>query len=128
MSKSPEIKIAEQLVNLTESHWFNPAILGRILSDQPYYTLDRIMELVAHIIRNQSIRHSQEAERNGNTTEGLLLANELEKHIQTIRKQYQFKNLSLPKTEEEAGKFIKSLPELDKSKTRYSWLHDNQGI
>ncbi len=128
MSKSPEMKIAEQIANLTENHWFNPAVLGRILSDQPYYTLDRIMELVAHIIRNQSIKHQQEAERNGNTTEGLLLAQELEKHIQVIRKQYQFKNLKLPKTAEEAGKFVKSLPELDRSKTRYSWLHDTNSI
>jgi hypothetical protein len=128
MSKTPEMKVAEQLVNLTENYWFNPAILGRILSEQPNYTLDRIMELVAHIIRNQSIRHQQEAERNGNTTEGLLLAQELEKHIQLVKTQYKFKNIKLPKNEEEAGKFIKSIPQIDKSKTRYSWLHDIQGI
>ena len=128
MSKSPEMKIAEQLANLTESHWFNPAVLGRILADQPYYTIDRIMELVAHIIRNQSIKHEQEAERNGNTTEGLLLAHELQKNIDTIRKQYQFKNIKLPNNPKEAAAFVKSLPEIDRSKTRYSWLHDSNNI
>ena len=95
MSTTPEMKVAEQLANLTESHWFNPAVLGRMLSEQPYYTIDRIMELVAHIIRNQSIKHQQEAE-NGNTTEGLLLAQELNKHIKNIKKQYRFKNIKLP--------------------------------
>jgi hypothetical protein len=95
MSTTPEMKVAEQLANLTESHWFNPAVLGRVLSEQPYYTIDRIMELVAHIIRNQSIKHQQEAE-NGNTTEGLLLAQELNKHIKNIKKQYRFKNIKLP--------------------------------
>jgi len=96
MSKSPEMKIAEQLASLTENHWFNPAILGRMLAEQPYYTIDRLMELVAHIIRNQSIKHEQEAE-GGNTTEGLLLAHELQKNINTIKKQYKFKNIKLPK-------------------------------
>ena len=96
MSTTPEMKVAEQLANLTESHWFNPAVLGRMLSEQPYYTLDRIMELVAHIIRNQSIKHKIEAEA-GNTTEGLLLAHELHTQIQLIKKQYKFKNIKLPK-------------------------------
>lgn len=96
MSTSPEMKAAEQLANLTENHWFNPAVLGRMLSEQPYYTIDRIMELVAHIIRNQSIKHQREAE-NGNTTEGLLLAHELHNQMQLIKKQYKFKNLKLPK-------------------------------
>ena len=95
MSTTPELKVAEQLTNLMESHYFNPAVLGRRLSDQPYYTLDRVMELVAHIVRNQSVKHKAEAE-NGNTTEGLLLANELNIHIQKIQKKYKFKNINLP--------------------------------
>jgi hypothetical protein len=126
--KTPEEKVIEQIANLAESHWFNPAVFGRQLSEQPYYTLDRIMEMVAHIIRNQSIKHKHEAE-NGNTTEGLLLANELDKYMQLIKQQYQFKNLKLPQTAEEQKKFIKSLPEIDSSKnTRYSWVnHEYHG-
>jgi hypothetical protein len=125
MSKTPESKVAEQIANLAESHWFNPAVFGRLLSDQPYYTLDRIMEVVAHIIRNQAIKHKQEAEK-GNTTEGLLLANELDKHIHLIKQQYQFKNLKLPQTAEEQKKFIKSLP--NQNTHRYSWSEDKANI
>lgn len=95
MSNTPESDIANKLTNLTESHWFNPAVFGRELSNQPFYTLDRIMEMVAHIIRNTSVRHKQEAE-GGNTSEGLLLANELNQHIKLVKKQYGFKNIKLP--------------------------------
>jgi hypothetical protein len=97
MSKTPETKVVEQIANLTESHWFNGAILGRQLSEQPLYTLDRIMEMVVHILRNQSIRHKKEAEKNGITSEGLLLANELYNKLEVIKKQYNFTNLKLPK-------------------------------
>jgi hypothetical protein len=96
MSNTPETKVVEQIANLAESHWFNGAILGRQLAEQPLYTLDRIMEMVVHILRNQSIRHKQEAE-NGITSEGLLLANELYNKIGIIQKQYNFTNLKLPK-------------------------------
>jgi hypothetical protein len=122
MSTTPEMKVAEQLANLAESHWFNPAVLGRKLSDQPYYTLDRVMELVVHIIRNQSVKHKLEAE-NGNTTEGLLLANELDKHIQVIKQQYQFKNLKLPASGGDPKKPNKSLPT-----SRYSWSEDKANL
>jgi hypothetical protein len=125
MSTTPEMKVAEQLANLAESHWFNPAVLGRKLSDQPYYTLDRVMELVAHIIRNQSIRHKSEAE-NGSTTEGLLLAHELDKHIQLIKQQYQFKNIKLPANAGEQKKIIKSLP--TPNTNRYSWSEDKANL
>jgi hypothetical protein len=96
MSTTPETKVVEQIANLTESHWFNGAILGRQLSEQPLYTLDRIMEMVVHILRNQSIRHKKEAE-NGITSEGLLLANELYNKLEVIKTQYKFTNLRLPK-------------------------------
>jgi len=123
MSKSPEMKIAEQLANLTESHWFNPAVLGRMLSEQPYYTLDRIMELVAHIIRNQSIKHKHEAEKR-NTTEGLLLANELQKHIELIKTQYQFKNIKLPGNPKESAGFKNT----SNYSQRYSWSEDKANL
>lgn len=123
--KTPETKVAEQIANLAESHWFNAAVFGRLLSEQPYYTLDRIMEIVAHIIRNQSIKHKQEAEH-GNTTEGLLLAHELDKQIQIIKQQYQFKNIKLPQTAEEQKKFIRSLPE--QNTYRYSWSQDSANL
>ena len=122
--KTPEQKAIEQLANLAESHWFNPAIFGRQLSEQPFYTLGRLMEMVAHIIRGQAIRHTKEIA--GDTTEGLLLAYELDKHIQLIKKKYKFKNIKLPQSTEERKQFLKSLPEPTVS--RYSWTQDKANL
>lgn len=119
---TPENKVAEQIANLTESHWFNPAVLGRQLSEQPYYTLDRIMELVVHILRSQSIKHEQEAD-NGNTTEGLLLAHELYNQIEVIRKQYKFKNLKLPIAPKKSA-----ANKTPNQSNKYSWSEDKAHI
>ena len=122
MSTTPEMKVAEQIANLTESHWFNPAVLGRMLSEQPYYTLDRIMELVVWILRSQSMKHEHEAEK-GTTTEGLLLAHELYNQIELISKQYQFKNLKLPINSKKSAAKIK--PNLS---NKYSWSEDKANL
>ena len=96
MSKSPEIKVAEQLVNLTETHWFNPGIMGHILAEQPHYTIDRIVELLANVIRHQAKRYRLDWEH-GQTSEGLHLANELNNAYNLIRDSYTWNNLDLPK-------------------------------
>ena len=93
MTITPEIKVAEQLVNLTESHWFNPATLARYMADQPIYTLDRIMELVAQIIHYQTNRYGLE-QVNGRTSEGLLLAAKLDKVVKSIK---HTEHIKLPK-------------------------------
>ena len=101
MSKTKEIKVAEQLVNLTDDHWFNPAILARYLTDQPFYTTDRIMELVAQIIRWQANRHNDELNtedgiyNSGLTSEGLFLANELSKTLDKLNKKYVWENIKI---------------------------------
>jgi hypothetical protein len=97
MNKTPEIKVAEALVNLTESHWFNPAILGRYLADQPYYTIDRIMEMIVYIIKEQSRRHDTEVVDNL-SSEGILLARELYECVRAYKEGREFKNLNLPKS------------------------------
>ena len=122
--KTPEEKVIEQIANLAESHWFNPAVFGRQLSEQPFYTLDRLMEMVVHIIRGQAIRHHNEI--SGDTTEGLWLANELDKHIQSLQKQYKFSNLKLPQTPKEQKKFLKNMP--DPTVSRYSWTQDKANL
>jgi hypothetical protein len=93
---TPETKVAEQLANLTESRWFNPASLGRYLADQPYYTIDRIMEMIVYIISNNAHRHDREMVK-GHTSEGLFLAGELNTLINEIKDKYVFDNLNLPK-------------------------------
>jgi len=127
MSKTPEIKVAEQITNLTENHWFNPAVMGRYLADQPFYTTDRIMELVIQIIHWQGKRHIDELDgerglyNSGETSEGLFLANELSKHIDKLKQAYVWENIQMPVNPAEV---IKNLPKVETQSYRYSWLHE----
>ena len=127
MSKTKEIKVAEDLVNLTEDHWFNAAILARYLTDQPFYTVDRIMELVAQIIRWQANRHNDELNtedgiyNSGQTSEGLFLANELNETLNRLIKTYKWENIKLPV---DPDKVIAKLPKVAEQSYRHSWLHD----
>ena len=90
-----ELKVAELLTNLTESHWFNPAVMARYLSNQPLYTIDRIMEMVVHIIKYQDNQYAVE-NQNGRTSEGLFLAHQLNKDLQVLAKKYKWENIQLP--------------------------------
>ena len=125
--KTREIKVAEQLVNLTEDHWFNPAILARYLTDQPFYTVDRIMELVAQIIRWEANRYTDELDtedgiyNSGLTSEGLFLANELNQTRNKLIKTYKWENIKLPV---DPDKVIAKLPKVAEQSYRHSWLHD----
>jgi hypothetical protein len=125
--KTREIKVAEALVNLTEDHWFNPAILARYLTDQPFYTVDRIMELVAQIIRWEANRYTDELDtedgiyNSGLTSEGLFLANELNETLNRLIKTYKWENIKLPV---DPDKVIRRLPKLEEQSYRHSWLHD----
>ena len=94
--KTPETKLAEQIVTAMENHYFNSSIVAHALADQPHHTIDRIVELIVKTIRYQAQRHHNDWE-NGRTSEGLFLANEINKSIQRITEHYTFNNLSLPK-------------------------------
>jgi len=94
--KTTEMKLAEAIADETDDHYFNSSIVAHSLADQPYHTIDRIMEMIVKTIRYQAQRHNNDWE-NGRTSEGLFLANELNNYIQEITKKYQFNNLSLPK-------------------------------
>ena len=126
--KTREIKVAEQLVSLTEDHWFNPAILARYLTDQPYYTVDRIIELLAQTINRYAARHNDELDtedgiyNSGMTSEGLFLANELNKTLNELINTYKWENIKLPA---DPDKIIRRLPKVEEQSYRHSWLHDN---
>lgn len=122
--KTPEYKIAEQLVNLTESQWFNPAVFGRVLSEQPHYTTDRIMEMIVHTIKQLSIRYDNDLEH-GQTSHGLVLANEMHYAINSIRELEDLSNLKLPTS---AKSYTKSLPEPPSQEYRYSFIHGKQNM
>lgn len=135
--KTKEEQIGELLANSVEDHFFNPASLGRYLAEQPTYTIDRIMELVAWIIEKQARRYDREVETGGMVSEGLAIAKTLDKVIDKIKAYNNFKNINLPITPKERDELIKSFPKEQEQSYRYSWLHEtnqsnpvyiNQGI
>jgi hypothetical protein len=93
---SNEDKVSKALAEITENHWFNPATMARQLSNEPIYTIDRLMELVAQIVHYQSQRYENEYQ-NGRTSEGLFLAKELNTQLKQLKKKYKFNNIHLPK-------------------------------
>jgi hypothetical protein len=100
--KTPESKVAESLVNLMDDHWFNPTMFGRYLAEQPMYTLDRIMEMVVSIISEQAKIHNVYLNR-GTSSEGLLLANELNECIKAYQQDNNLINLKLPSRSYKVG-------------------------
>ena len=122
--QSKEHKIGELLANSVEDHFFNPAALGRYLADQPLYTIDRIMEVVAWIIEKQAERHRREIANNGTISEGLAIANMLDNIIDKIKVSNDFKSVKLPISPKERREYIKSLPQEQEQSYRYSWLHE----
>ena len=122
--KTKEQQIGELLSNSVEDHFFNPAALGRYLAEQPIYTLDRIMEVVAWVIEKQARRYDREVETGGMVSEGLAVAHKLDKVIDKMKISNDFKNIKLPITQKERGEFVKSLPKEQEQSYRYSWLHD----
>ncbi len=122
--KNKEQQIGELLANSVEDHFFNPAALGRYLADQPLYTIDRIMEVVAWIIEKQAERHRREIANNGTISEGLAIANMLDNIIDKIKVSNDFKSVKLPISPKERREYIKSLPQEQEQSYRYSWLHE----
>ena len=127
MSKTPEIKVAEQIANLVESHWFNSAVMARYLIDQPFYTVDRVMELVAQIIHWAAKRHNDELTvdsgiyNSGYTSEGLFVADELQQALELISRTYVMENLKLPKP---LSEMLKQLPKAEPTaRSNSSWVH-----
>jgi uncharacterized membrane-anchored protein YjiN (DUF445 family) len=123
--KTKEQQIGELLANSVEDHFFNPAALGRYLAEQPIYTLDRIVEVVAWIVEKQAERYRREIANDGTVSEGLIISNMLDQMIDKIKVTNDLKSVKLPITPKERGEFIKSLPETKEQNYRYSWLHEN---
>lgn len=122
--KTKEQQIGELLANSVEDHFFNPAALGRYLAEQPTYTIDRVMEVVAWIVEKQAERYRREVSNNGTVCEGLIIANMLDNVIDKIKVSNDLKHVKLPITPKERGEFVKSLPEVKEQSYRYSWLHE----
>jgi hypothetical protein len=54
--KTDEQKLVEQIAQAVDNHWFNPSLAAQILVNYPLYTQDKIMELMAEIIKLQAGR------------------------------------------------------------------------
>ena len=85
--KSVEQKLADDIANAVESHWFNPAVIARLLANQPIYTTDRVMELVAQIIRTIAMKEDE--------AEGVALAKVLDSQIKSLQDKHKFQ-IKLP--------------------------------
>jgi len=118
---TPEVKLSIEIANALEMQFFNPATVGGYLANQPIYTSDRLMELVAWVIEKMAQRNK--AEQN-TTSEGLWLAGELDKMMDKFQKEYVFDNLKLPR-DSRNKEFIDSLPEPISKPYTYDYL--NQG-
>jgi len=93
--KTQEMKVAESLVNLMDDHWFNATIFGHYLAHQPLYTIDRIMEMIVSVISEQA-KMIHVYSNQGSSSEGLMLANELNECIKAYQESNQLNNLKLP--------------------------------
>jgi hypothetical protein len=122
--KTKEQQIAELLCNYSEDHFFNPASLGGFLADQPTYTLDRIMEVVAWVIEKKARRYEREIENGGMVSEGLAIAYKLDQVIDKIKDKNTFNNVKLPITNQERKAIIDRLPKEKTGDYKYSWLHE----
>ena len=90
-----EQKVGELISNSVEDHFFLPSQVGYYLSQQPYYTVDRVMEMVAWIIEKQARRYD-DVVKTGEFSEGLWLASELDKVIDKYKAKYKFEHIKLP--------------------------------
>jgi hypothetical protein len=95
MARSNETKLAEQITAALEGHYFNSAILARLLMDDPIWTIDRLVEMLAHIVHYLDIRYTKEWEA-GQTSEGLLLATELNETLKQLTTNKKYENIILP--------------------------------
>lgn len=75
-----ETKLANTVASCVEDHFFNPAAVARHLSNQPIYTVDKVMELISYIITSVNERGKVEIAQ-GSTSKGLILAHNLKKML-----------------------------------------------
>jgi hypothetical protein len=92
---SKEIKVGELLANSVEDHFFNPATLGYYLSQQPNWTIDRVMEVVCWIIEKNARIYEAKAGHQ-EISEGLALAYKLDQIVDRIKEANNFKYVRLP--------------------------------
>jgi hypothetical protein len=82
--KTIETKAAEAIHNAIANHYFNPAIMARqLVTNQGYYNIEKIMEMVIEIIKHVDIQFENIWE-DGFTSEGLMWAARLNDMIENF--------------------------------------------
>ena len=120
MKQTPEEKVAESLVNLIETEWFNPIAIARYLANQPHKTTDKTMQMIVWLVRKLSERYESEY-NSGRTSEGLFIARELYLTIEELSNEHTFTNVPLPKTAEQLGRDLKVE---DIKPSKYSYIRE----
>jgi hypothetical protein len=115
-----ETKLADTVASCVEDHFFNTAAVARHLSNQPIYTVDKVMELVVNIVFSMKQRYDVELAE-GNTSEGLILANNLHKAINIVKEKREFNNIKIPSPKQYKTKSIENLYQESNRK----WLHED---
>jgi hypothetical protein len=83
----PEEKLAEQIGTALENVWFNPHIVASILvNNYSLYHQDKLVELMAEVIKKQSERFTHEWVEHEVTSEGLLLSSHLAEIVKAHNK------------------------------------------
>lgn len=110
----PEQKLAKQVAEALDNHWFNPALFADIITtDYPVYTQNQLIELVKWVIRYEQRRMQYEWKR-GVSSDQLLQADALAESLEGFE----------PLPDKQA--FIDSLPEGGVQEVDTSWIHREQ--
>ena len=71
--KTDEEKLVDLLEQVTNNYWFNPVVAAHLIANLSLYNQDKIVDLIAEVVKAQAIRFQNEIEHD-RTTAGLMLA------------------------------------------------------
>lgn len=71
--KTDEEKLVDLLEQVTNNYWFNPVVAAHLIANLSLYNQDKIVDLIAEVVKAQAIRFQNEIEHD-QTTAGLMLA------------------------------------------------------
>ena len=74
--KTDEEKLVDLLEQVTNNYWFNPVVAAHLIANLSLYNQDKIVDLIAEVVKAQAIRFQNEIEHD-RTTAGLMLASHL---------------------------------------------------
>jgi hypothetical protein len=111
MAQTPEYKLAKQVAEALDNHWFNSALFADIITtDYTVYTQNKLIELVKWVLRFEQRRFEYEWETGVSSNE-LMQADALADVLNNMEPGI------------DTRKFVDSLPEAEAKKVSTSWIH-----